>query len=141
MSLFSEIKELHVSQIMIILIIVITMPFFYLDVYFLNNNLFTSSPIQIPIIISFCMSICWYVIGLYMFWISPTRKEKEVENKLGTDHTPHLFILVFSLVWLIIISVICIYFQLSLRIFFHIFIGVTIFRYILNKWLITIFNN
>lgn len=130
MSLLSEIKELHISQILIIIIIATTMPFFYLDIYFLKNSLFTSSPLQIPIIISFCMSVCWYGIGLLLFWNSPYRKKEDIQLKNLTQ----LYILVFALTWLVLISGICIYFQLTLRTFFHICIGVTVFRFILNKW-------
>ena len=39
------------------------MPFWYMNLYLFKNDFFTKSPIQMPIIISFCLTIVYLIIN------------------------------------------------------------------------------
>ena len=39
-------------------------PFFYLDMFLFSRDFFDASPIQIPIIVSFCLASCWMILTI-----------------------------------------------------------------------------
>lgn len=69
MSLLKDFTELHVGHKTIILSVAILMPFWYTSLY-LFSNLPIDSNYQIPVVISFCLSLCWWGlhwVGAMMF--------------------------------------------------------------------------
>ncbi len=116
MSIIKEINELNFIIKFILLNIILTAPFFYIDIYFLTNNIFNKAPIYIPIITSICMSICWYyssTIVLALFDRSNYNTDKEIQQQ-------HTMFTLGSVISISIISIFSLYFKMTFRNFFHV---------------------
>ena len=64
MSIIKEINELHLSLKTVLLSLVTILPFWYLSISILNINYINTNQIQIPIILSLCLTVCYYVLNL-----------------------------------------------------------------------------
>jgi hypothetical protein len=117
MSILSEIKDLHFVLKYMLVNIGLTAPLFYIDMYFLNNNLFNTAPLYIPIVSAFCMSICWYYATTSIIVIGSLSSPKTI-NKDYTDQV-HFTSTMVSVSTIAILSTICLYFRFTFRNFFH----------------------
>jgi len=63
MSVIKEINELHISTKTILVSLVIIIPFWYLSLFILNRQFVNSNQIHIPIIVAFCLSVCYYILN------------------------------------------------------------------------------
>lgn len=64
MSFLKDFNEYHFSIKTAVFCIAIYMPFWYLDTYLLARWYVDQTPMQLPIVISFCISIVWYIATL-----------------------------------------------------------------------------
>lgn len=62
MSALKEFNELHPNIKTVCIGLALLMPFWYLDIY-LFSRIPIDKNIQIPIVISFCLSICWFALN------------------------------------------------------------------------------
>jgi len=121
MSIISEIDKLNNAVKVILMNVIFTAPFFYIDLFFMGNYIFTKSPFYVPIVISVCMSFCWYystTIIIIMF-----DKDSKYEKSGQTSDTidfKNITYTAISVISLSVISAFSIYFDLRFRDFFHV---------------------
>lgn len=65
MALIKEINELPFSLKSFIISLVLIMPFWYLSIFIFKKDLIVLNGIQIPIILSFCLSACYFSLNLF----------------------------------------------------------------------------
>ena len=116
MSIVKEINELNFILKFVILNVCLTSTFFYIDMYFLTNEIFNKAPVYIPIVTALCMSICWYYSSMIVIVLFDKSSSKKNENEMHNIHTNFTLISVISIS---IISAFSIYFRLTFRNFFH----------------------
>lgn len=140
MGIVEEVNKLHVTLKSIIISMVLTMPFWYLNLYFFKNDFFLSSPIQIPIIISFCLSVVW--TGLHFLSASSFEiafMKKQNTNSDSKIEGTVLLAVIVSLMWIAIYTFLTYYFKWSFMNLFYISFGGTIIKtsvYIIIGWLL-----
>jgi hypothetical protein len=71
-------ENLHPTLKIVIGGIIVIMPFWYLCIYIFAKNILYNSTIEVPIIISFCLTILWFFsfFGLASFLNPPKANEK-----------------------------------------------------------------
>ncbi len=132
MSILSELKELHFVLKYVIANLCLTVPFFYIDLYFLKHNLFLREPFYIPIVLSVCMSICWYYSITFISVIGEMMSPQEInKNKNNDIEDFHFLSSILTVTTIAIISTICIYLSVSFKTFFHVCLAVNILFLIL----------
>lgn len=137
MSLIKEINELHIGMQYFVLSLCLIAPFFYIDIYFLKNSFFISAPPYITIVATVCMSISWYISNAISMMLSPLVM---VLNIKSHGNFTQFFVLAVSVLLLLFVSVLCMYFKIKFRTFFHILAGITILRFLGVFFLIKIFG-
>jgi hypothetical protein len=80
-------NELHISIRGLLISLILIMPFWYLDLYLFKKDFFYTYFQQIPIIISFCLSIIWillshlsYLFCDSVFFVQEEDNEIPIEN-------------------------------------------------------------
>ena len=88
MSYLKDITELHVSLRSFIFAIAIAMPFWYFDLYLFHYDFFKITPIQLPVVAAFCLTLVWVAANFLcsMVWIGfierrETKNTPDVENR------------------------------------------------------------
>jgi len=107
-----------------ILSLCLTAPFFYLDIYFLKNTLFTTAPFYIPIVMALCMSIGWYIGNALCIGLSPFPREN---NPLLTN----IIVILFSSFIAMALSVICLFYKVKFMTFSKSLIFILLIRFAL----------
>jgi hypothetical protein len=81
MTLVKEFSELHISLKTILISLTLIMPFWYISIFILNRNFVNSTQIHIPIILSFCLTFCYFILNLattYLYdYLDKIGKQKE----------------------------------------------------------------
>jgi hypothetical protein len=70
MSIIKDINELHINLRTVILSVATLMPFWYLDIFLFSQNTETFNRIEIPIIMSFCLSVTFFGINVVSIFLS-----------------------------------------------------------------------
>lgn len=102
MSIVKEINELHISLRSLLLSIICIMPFWYLSFFVLENTFAKSSNIHIQIILSFCLSTCYFAVNFLttvLLQSSFKKYSKDDPVQVGT----FIISLFFSLFWVSIL--------------------------------------
>jgi len=111
--IIGQINQLHDTLKYLLLNLVITAPFFYLDIYFLSNTMFVNAPVYIPIVAAYSISMIWFfscilIIAIY----NVSRGKTNTENML-------LYNVILSSLSTFAMSTTCLYFNYTLRAFFN----------------------
>lgn len=102
--------------------------FFYVDLFFLKRQWFDDSPSHIPIIFSLVMSLCWYTGNYISNLVSIISYGKLDGNTENYAYKVYLY----SVAFLILPTVISIYFRWTFNYFFY-FCCLTLFlRFIIG---------
>jgi hypothetical protein len=64
MSILKDFNELHLTFRSFLFGFIITIPFWYFDLYLFHKTFFLNNVFYIPIVAAFCLSLCWYCINL-----------------------------------------------------------------------------
>ena len=136
MSIISEINNLHVNTRSILLLIVMTSPFWYATIFVISPTLITQYPFYISLVFSYCFTVCWLIISAVSVgtWSELIGVEFEIQNHFG-------LVFVMSIFWLltsVIIGYLC---RLSLFSFLCWCFGFGMFRFISGQLLLTAKNN
>lgn len=81
MSIVKDIADLHITLRGAIISYIVVMPFWYLGMYYNGRDFFTSNPIQIPIILSFCLTTVSLIIGCLFALIDHIKRMRKLEKK------------------------------------------------------------
>jgi hypothetical protein len=88
MSYLKDVLELHISLRSFIIAIAIAMPFWYFDLYLFHYDFFKITPIQLPVVASFCLTFVWISANFMcsIIWVSiieksDPSKKPDVENR------------------------------------------------------------
>lgn len=98
MSYLKDVAELHISLRSFIIAIVIAMPFWYFDLYLFHNEFFKITPIQLPFVAAFCLTLVWVSVNFIcsIIWVNVIEKS---EANSQPDIESRFFVLVFSSVF------------------------------------------
>ncbi len=98
MSYLKDVAELHVSLRSFITAIAIAMPFWYFDLYLFHYDFFKVTPIQLPVVASFCLTLVWVSANFMcsIIWVSVIEKS---EPSKKPDIENRFFISIFSSVF------------------------------------------
>lgn len=80
MSVVKDLNELHFTIKTFVIGLIITMPFWYLDIYLFAPWFTKANPIHIPIIVAFCLSIGWLLLCVVFLDIFQYTEKPEVEK-------------------------------------------------------------
>ena len=104
MTLIKDFNELHNSLKSLLIGLLFVLPFWYLVIFLFDRQLIYDNQIQIPIILTFCLTVCHFIINLFIaFFLNSTILS-------GTKQSPELtfaltaFISILSLALLIYIG-------------------------------------
>jgi hypothetical protein len=64
MDILSEFNKLHLSLKALLVSIAFILPFMYLSEFFLFRHFFIENNIYMPIILSFCLTVCYFFINM-----------------------------------------------------------------------------
>lgn len=65
LGLTADFKDFHISLKWFLAGMTILMPFWYLSIFFFKPTFIYENEIHIPIILSFCLSICYFIISMF----------------------------------------------------------------------------
>lgn len=111
MSVLKEFDDLHITVKTICIGLALLMPFWYLDL-FLFSHLPFDKAYQIPVVISFCLSICWFVAqaSTYVLFMSVLNIHKVI-IKEQDESTDFQVIILSSIFYLAILTIIGYYYK------------------------------
>lgn len=89
MSIVKDLNELHFTLKTVVIGIIITMPFWYLDIYLFAPWFTKANPIHIPIIVAFCLSIGWLLLGV--LFMDTFNDIERIEAKRGEEVSDNEF--------------------------------------------------
>lgn len=124
MSLLKDFTELQFSTKSVLLAVSLLMPFWYLDLFLFAEKYVSNKSIEIPIIISFCLSVLFLVLNSLSYSISC-----EVSKTMKKYDNPRIFI-----IWTTGTSVI----NISLFTYIWFFLGYGFFCFMTSVFLWTI---
>ena len=81
MSIVKEFNDMHISYKLGTIAIVIIMPFWYLDLFLFCRSISLDKNIQISIVVSFCLSVCWLTINGFSTLVFAGIYEEEGDEK------------------------------------------------------------
>lgn len=98
MSYLKDVAELHISLRSFIVAIAIAMPFWYFDLYLFHNEFFKITPVQLPVVAAFCLTLIWVSVNFIcsIIWVNVIEKS---EANRQPDIEGRFFVLVFSSVF------------------------------------------
>src|ERR1700754_2831227 len=70
MSLIADFEKLNLTLKSVLLSVATMMPFWYLSIYLFSQNFYPHAPIQMPIVLAFCMSIQSLIYTLFILVIA-----------------------------------------------------------------------
>ncbi|ASS49621.1 MAG: hypothetical protein A3D31_02065 [Candidatus Fluviicola riflensis] len=90
MSIIKDLNEFHFTLKSALFNILISMPFWYLDIYLMAKWYVEQNPIQLPIVIAFCLSVGWYVVSFLAYtavsaFMFKSKNEGKTESELDGD--------------------------------------------------------
>lgn len=101
MSIVKEINDLHISLKTIIFSLLSIMPFWYLAILTFNIGFIKSNQIQIPIVLSFCLTVCYYILNLSTTYFLKSIFSDEKTNDTNIDlFATSIITCVVSIFWL-----------------------------------------
>lgn len=110
MGVIEDINKLHPTLRSLLIGIGFILPFWYVDIYLFNTQLFVSVPFYLPIAFAFCFSILWIGLNILLiltFFEMLFKVPYEIfeDNKKDTkDSFP--FVVVYSLITLCVFTLI-----------------------------------
>lgn len=116
MSIVKEFNELNITLKSFLLSLVCIIPFWYFSIFLLKPDFINSNDIQIPIILSFCLSLCYLSINfLNAFLIIGLTSFREIATMSGR------FILstILSVIPLITLLFLTKFYKIKLMLFFE----------------------
>lgn len=117
MSLIKDINDLHLSVKSITIGLVLLMPFWYLNIYLLAPWYVEKAPIQLPIIIAFCLSVGWLMTSMlfsYSLFLKVAIQQKVYSDQENYDHPIYLLSVIIALCALMPLSFVAYTFKWSL---------------------------
>jgi len=123
MSIVKEFNELNITLKSFLLSLVCIIPFWYFSIFLLKPDFINNNDIQIPIILSFCLSLCYLSINfLNSFLIIGISSFREIANMSGR------FILstALSIIPLVFLFFFSQFYKIKLILFFEISFGVSL---------------
>jgi hypothetical protein len=129
MSVLKEFNELHISLRSFLLGLTLTIPFWFMIIFIFKPILITEHEVHIPIIISFCLSVCYFTPTVF---IASFSSDVLYKKDIGLSKM-FLFAMLIAVFWLSLMIYIGYYMSWDFMHFLNVIYGATIVRFVV--WL------